>query len=127
MLKIIVFGYNYFLKKEKKDKWFAWFRVSVFFVASCVLAQIVIVGNLLADIPLMNYWFTERHTLLSYLGFVFNTFPYFVLFYWLYPPDRLESYTAKFTYSTNYIWYVRLGLILYIIGWMLVSYLINLF
>ena len=74
-----------------------------FFGACCILAQIVILGNLLADISFTNLWFKERHTFLSYMGLLVSTFPNFALFYWVYPQSKLHAYNAKFTYSKNYI------------------------
>ncbi|OWK97219.1 hypothetical protein AP75_12355 [Kaistella haifensis DSM 19056] len=120
MLKVIVFLYQYYLEVDKSEK-LAYLRVmGWFFVVFGVFFTTSLLNFFSIKIPIIGE-LHQKGRMYGYLEGFLVSLPYFLLFYIFYPPKKLQYYKGKFTYPQNYIWYLRIGFVLYIVLWMLIS------
>lgn len=122
MLKVIVFLYQYYLKIDKSEN-LAYLRVLVWLFAIFGLLQICIFNLFNIEIPYIDRKIITGTKLEGTFATLLISLPFFALFSCIYPPKKLKFYKDKFTYSMNYIWYLRVGFILYILVLMIIGLL----
>lgn len=110
-MKIVVFLYEYYLKKYNSHTT-AYIYVGLWFF---VIFGIFFTTTLL---KIFNMEFLQLHKkgrIYGYIEGLIISIPFFILFYILCPPKKIRKYLNKYEYSDNYIWYLRLGFVVYIL------------
>lgn len=117
-MKIVVFLYQYYLKKYGHA--LAYFYVMLwFFIMFGVFLLMILQSIFRIDIPFIGY-LHDKGTFYGYLEAFLVSLPFFALFYLVFPPQKIKKNQHRYKYSKYYIWYLRIGYIMSLILTMII-------